>query len=79
MSIQCEGKEINAISIFDQRFLSLSNDISDIIYYRFTILTMFFIITFIKIILIIHDMNDFFKMKFYFVIIYFLIQNRFLS
>ena len=75
MSIQCEKKEINTISTFDRRLL---NDLNDIMYYQFIILTMSFIITFIKIILIIHDMNDFFKTKFYFVIIHFLTQNRFL-
>ena len=71
-------KKINATSIFDRRFLFLLNDLSDTMYYRFIILTMFFVITFIKIILIIHDINDFFKTKFYFIIIYFSIQNRFL-
>ena len=79
MSIQCEEKKTNATSIFDRRFQFLSNDSSDTMYYRFIILTMFFIITFIRIILMIHDMNDFFKTKFYLVIIYFLTQNRFLS
>ena len=79
MSIQCEGKKINTISIFDRRFQSLSNGSSDIIYYRFIILTVFFIITFIRVILMIHDMNDFFKTKFYLIITHFLTQNRFLS
>ena len=79
MSIQCEKKEINTISIFDRRFQSLSNDSSDTMYYRFIVLTMFFAITFIRIILMIHDMNGFFKTKFCFIVIHFLIQNRFLS
>ena len=72
MSIQCEEKKINATSIFDRRFQSLSNDSSDTMYYRFIVLTMFFAITFIKIILMIYDINDFFKTKFCLVIIYFL-------
>ena len=73
INIQCEKKKINATSIFDRRFLFLLNDLNDIIYYRFIILTMFFVITFIKIILIIYDINDFFKTKFCLVIIDFLI------
>ena len=79
MSIQCEEKKTDTTLIFDRRFQFLSNGSSDIMYYRFIVLTMFFVITFIKIILMIHDMNDFFKTKFYFIIIHFLIQNRFLS
>ena len=65
-------KKTNAISIFDRRFLFLLNDSSDTVYYRFIILTMFYVITFIKVILMIYNMNNFFKTKFCFVIIHFL-------
>ena len=79
MSIQCEKKKINTTSIFDRRFQFLSNDSNDTIYYRFIVLTVFFAITSIRIILMIHDINDFFKTKFCLVITHFLTQNRFLS
>lgn len=78
MSIPCEKREVEMIMESDWRFLFLWNDLNDIVFYRRTAPTVFYVIIFIKIISTILGSNDFLRTNAFLAAIHFLIWNQLL-